>query len=93
MARVLNIIRSSRALNLHSSSSLVRRFSGDDIDYNKFVARTSEIDNPEFKKVIVDAENRLLWGKHHDGTTTNINLPDVKVDGVSLRKIVAGLAK
>lgn len=39
-----------------------------DLDYNDFVTKSAS-DNPEFSYVLVDSENKILFGVYEDGTT------------------------
>lgn len=57
-------------------------------DVNDYVDTTTEIDSPEFKEVVVDSEEKVLWGKHHDDTTTDIDLSNDFIDGISVQRIV-----
>lgn len=41
-----------------------------DLDYNDFVTKSAS-DNPEFSFVLVDADNKVLFGVYSDGTTIN----------------------
>lgn len=47
-----------------------------------------ETENPEFKAVIVDNEDKILWGRYEDNSTTDIDLSDDYLDGVSVVRIV-----
>ena len=51
----------------------------------------TQIENPEFSHVIVDSEDRILWGRYQDYPTTadyEPDLGDATIDGVSVQKIV-----
>ena len=49
------------------------------IDATVFVASTETIDNPEFQSVIIDAEEKVLYGVYADGTETNIDLTGLRI--------------
>jgi hypothetical protein len=38
------------------------------INWQDLIASTSEVDNPEFSKVLLDSNNMLLYGLRWDGT-------------------------
>lgn len=48
----------------------------------------TNIENPEFLSVITDSENKILWGRYTDNSTTDIDLTGLTVNGVSVQKIV-----
>ena len=49
------------------------------VDATVFVGSTETIENPEFKSVITDAEEKILYGVYTDGTETDIDLTGMKV--------------
>ena len=64
-------------------------FQTDSFDVTGFIdGEPQEIETPEFKSVIVDAEDKVLWGRYHDNTTTSIDLTGSTIDGVAVQKIV-----
>lgn len=63
-------------------------FQSGNFDADVFIDTQIETDNPEFKSVITDAEDKILWGRYHDNTTTDIDLTRYYIDGVSVTKIV-----
>ena len=63
-------------------------FQSDNFDVDVFINVQLEVENPEFKSVILDAEDKILWGRYVDNTTTDIDLTGYYIDGVSVTKIV-----
>lgn len=63
-------------------------FQSGNFDVDVFIYSQTEGENPEFKSVITDFENRILWGRHYDNSTTDIDLTGYTIDGVSVTKIV-----
>ena len=63
-------------------------FQSDNFDVDIFIDTQVEVENPEFKSVILDAEDKILWGRYKDDTTTDIDLTGYTIDGVSVTKIV-----
>ena len=63
-------------------------FQSGNFDVDVFIDTQSEIENPEFKSVITDAEDKILWGRYFDDNTTDIDLTGYYIDGVSVTKIV-----
>ena len=49
------------------------------VDATIFVASTETIDNPEFRSVITDSEDKLLYGLRVDGTETDIDLTGLRI--------------
>ena len=63
-------------------------FQSGNFDVDIFIDAQVEVENPEFKSVITDSENKILWGRYQDDTTTYIDLTGYEIDGVSVTKIV-----
>lgn len=63
-------------------------FQSGNFDVDVFIDAQVEVENPEFKSVILDAEGKILWGRYQDNTTTDIDLTGYYIDGVSVTKIV-----
>ena len=63
-------------------------FQSGNFDVDVFIDVQLEVENPEFKSVILDAEDKILWGRYVDDTTTNIDLTGYTIDGVPVTKIV-----
>lgn len=63
-------------------------FQSGNFDVDVFIDNQIETDNSEFKAVITDAENKILWGRYYDDTTTDIDLTGYYIDGISVTKIV-----
>ena len=63
-------------------------FQSDNFDVDVFINVQLEVENPEFKSVILDYEDKILWGRYVDNTTTDIDLTGYYIDGVSVTKIV-----
>lgn len=63
-------------------------FQSDNFDVDVFIDVQVETENSEFKSVILDAEDKILWGRYVDNTTTNIDLTGYFIDGVAVTKIV-----
>jgi hypothetical protein len=63
-------------------------FQSDNFDVDVFIYTQTEVENPEFKSVILDVEDKILWGRYHDNTTTDYDLTGYTIDGVSVTKIV-----
>ena len=63
-------------------------FQSDNFDVDVFIDVQLEVESPEFKSVILDSENKILWGRYQDNTTTDINLIGYTIYGVSVTKIV-----
>ena len=63
-------------------------FQSDNFDVDVFINVQLEVENPEFKSVILDSEDKILWGRYVDNTTTDIDLTGYYIDGVSVTKIV-----
>jgi hypothetical protein len=63
-------------------------FQSGNFDVDAFIDVQVETENPEFKSVILDTEGKILWGRYVDDTTTDIDLTDYFIDGVSVTKIV-----
>lgn len=69
-------------------------FQAGTFDVDEFIDSQTTVQNPEFKAVITDAEDKVLWGRYADDTTTDIDLTGLTIDGVSVQKIVnATIAK
>jgi hypothetical protein len=63
-------------------------FQAGNFDVDLFIDTQVETENPEFKSVILDAEDKILWGRYQDDTTTDIDLTGYFIDGVAVTKIV-----
>ena len=63
-------------------------FQSGNFNVDVFIDTQTSIINPEFKSLIIDFEDRILWGRYHDNTTTDIDLTGYTIDGVSVTKIV-----
>lgn len=63
-------------------------FQSGNFDVDVFIDTQTDVENPEFKSVILDSENKILWGRYVDDTTTDIDLTGYTIDGVSVIKIV-----
>ena len=68
-------------------------FQSDNFDVDVFIDTQTEVENPEFKSVILDSENKILWGRYQDNTITDIDLTGYTIDGVSVTKIVNKIIK
>ena len=68
-------------------------FQSEIFDVDVFIDIQIEVENPEFKSVILDAEDKILWGRYNDNTTTDIDLTGYTIDGVSVTKIVNKIIK
>ena len=63
-------------------------FQSENFNVDTFIDVQLEIESPEFKSAILDAEEKILWGRYQDNTTTDIDLTEYTIDGVSVTKIV-----
>lgn len=63
-------------------------FQSGNFDVDVFIDTQIETENLEFKSVITDAENKILFGRHHDNTTTDIDLTRYTIDSIPVTKIV-----
>lgn len=63
----------------------------DDFDYMQFVQVVYEQESAEWLRVIIDKDNRILWGLWKDGTEYAPDLSGYKIDGVSVSRIVNAL--
>ena len=63
-------------------------FQSGNFDVDVFIDVQLEVENPEFKSVILDTDNKILWGRYQDNTTTDIDLTGYTIDGVSVTKII-----
>ena len=63
-------------------------FQSGNFDVDTFIDVQFDVENPEFKSVILDAEDKILWGRYHNNTTTDIDLTGYTIEGVSVTKIV-----
>lgn len=63
-------------------------FQAGTFDVDEYISSQTTVQSPEFKSVITDAENKILWGRYSDNTTTDIDLSGMTIDGVSVQKIV-----
>lgn len=63
-------------------------FQSGNFDVDVFINTQTETENPEFRSVITDDEDNILWGRYVDDTTTDIDLTGYTIDGVSVTKIV-----
>jgi len=63
-------------------------FQSENFDVDAFIDTQTDIENPEFKSIILDSEDKILWGRYLDNTTTDIDLTGYTIDGVSVTKIV-----
>ena len=68
-------------------------FQSDNFDADVFIDTQVEVENPEFKSVITDAEDKILWGRYIDNTTTDIDLTGYYIDMVSVTKIINNIIK
>ena len=66
-------------------------FDGNVSDYSRFIESTAHIENPEFKKAIVDQEERILYGYRYNGTEYFPDLSGYTIDGVPVSKIIINL--
>lgn len=64
-------------------------FQSGNFDVDVFIDTQIEIENSEFKSVITDAEDRILWGRYKDNTTTDYDLTGYTIDGIPVTKIVS----
>lgn len=63
-------------------------FQSGNFDVDAFIDVQFEVENPEFKSVILDFKDKILWGRYVDNTTTDIDLTGYYIDGISVTKIV-----
>ena len=63
-------------------------FQSGNFDVDVFIDIQVETENAEFKSVIMDADNRILWARYQDDTTTDYDLTGYTIDGVPVTKIV-----
>lgn len=63
-------------------------FQSENFDVDVFIDVQVETENPEFQSVILDSEDKILWGRYVDDTTTDIDLTGYTIDGVPVTKIV-----
>ena len=63
-------------------------FQSGNFDVDVFIDTQTSVENSEFKSVITDAEDKILWGRYKDNTTTDIDLTGYTIDGVPVTKIV-----
>lgn len=63
-------------------------FQSGTFDVDGYIASQSTVENPEFKSVITDSEDKILWGRYNDNSTTDIDLSGLTIDGVSVTNIV-----
>ena len=63
-------------------------FQSGNFDVDVFIDTQTETENPEFKSVITDADDKILWGRYQNNTTTDIDLTGYYIDGVPVTKIV-----
>ena len=63
-------------------------FQSGTFNVDEYIASQSTIENPEFKSVITDSEDKILWGRYTDNSTTDIDLTGVTISGVSADKLV-----
>ena len=63
-------------------------FQSGNFNVDLFIDIQVDVENPEFKSVILDAEDKMLWGRYVNNTTTDIDLTGYTIDGVSVTKIV-----
>ena len=68
------------------NTNLVFQSGNFDVDY--FINIQTETESPEFKSLITDFNDKILWGRYHDNTTTDIDLTNYYIDGVAVTKIV-----
>lgn len=66
-------------------------FDGNVSDYSGFIESTAHIENTEFKKAIVDQEERILYGYRYNGTEYFPDLSGYTIDGVPVSKIIINL--
>ena len=63
-------------------------FQSGSFEVEEFISGQSTEESAEFKSVIVDADDKVLWGRHHDNSTTDLDLTGMTIDGVAVQKIV-----
>lgn len=63
----------------------------DDEYYQSFIQSETSITNPEWLKVILDPDDRILYGVRVDYTVYRPDLTGYTIDGISLNTIVANL--
>ena len=63
-------------------------FQSENFDVDVFIDVQLDVENPEFKSVITDADDKILWGRYQDNTTTDIDLTGYTIDDVPVTKIV-----
>ena len=63
-------------------------FQSGNFDVDVFIDTQIEAENPEFKSLILDSVERILWGRYNDNTTTDYDLTGYNIDGIPVTKIV-----
>ena len=63
-------------------------FQSGSFDVDEYIDSQTAVENPEFKSVITDADDKILWGRYTDNSTTDIDLTGMTIEGVSVQKII-----
>lgn len=65
------------------------QFNYDDVDYTVYYTKEAPIENPEYKEVILDLDEKVLWGQNVDDTIYAPDLTGYTVeDGTKVSKII-----
>ena len=56
-------------------------FQSENFDVDVFIDTQVEVENPEFKSVITDTEDKIIWGRYVNNTTTDIDLTGYFING------------
>lgn len=63
-------------------------FQVDSFNVDDYIEIQSTLENPEFKSLITDYSNKVLWGRYIDDTVTDIDLTGYTIDGAPLTRII-----
>ena len=63
-------------------------FQSGNFDVDVFIDTQIQVENTEFKSVITDSEDKILWAIYTDDTTTDYDLNGYYIDDVPVTKIV-----
>ena len=65
------------------------------VNYNQFVSARTEVSSSEWSQVVVDSENRILFGVRNDGSAYTPDLSGHTVPGTerALTEVIGGLVK
>lgn len=63
-------------------------FLDDSFNVEDYIKTYALVENPEFLSVILDSDNRVLWGRYVDNSTTDNDLSGYTMYGAPVTRII-----